>query len=152
MPETKAFRWGRVVLAVIAAEALPVALLVLVVVIYGFTSRAESVTPEEFAPIAGNWVGPIGGFLATLFFARWAARKVPERGLVHGVAVGVGTALLDFSIGVMAGGGEPIPPVFFLSNGGRVLAGVLGGWLASRPAGSSVEMESRPADELGTDD
>jgi hypothetical protein len=67
------FKWPRIVLAVIAAEALPVLLLVLIVFAYSFTRRPGSRSPEEFAPIAGTWVGPIGGFLATLLCARWAS-------------------------------------------------------------------------------
>jgi len=133
------FRWGRIVLAVLAAEALPIVLLVLVVVVYSAIRPAGSRSPEEFAPLAGNWVGPIGGFLATWLFAWWAARRAPPRQLAHGAAVGVGTAVLDFSLGMLLGGGGAISPVFFLSNAGRIIAGVLGGWLAARnstPAGS----------------
>ena len=124
--------WLRIVLAVIAAEALPILLLVLVVVVYGFVRQSNSPTPEKFAPMAGNWVGPIGGFIATFLFAWWAARRTPERALAHGVAVGVGAALLDFGVGTLLGGGETIKPLFFLSNGGRILAGLLGGWFAAR--------------------
>ena len=69
-----------------------------VVLVYSFTRNADSPTPEAFAPMAGNWVGPIGGFLATLFFARWAARRASNLPVAHGVAIGVGTALLDFTL------------------------------------------------------
>ena len=124
--------WLRIVPAVIAAEALPILLLVLVVVVYGFVRAAGSTSPEDFAPVAGNWVGPIGGFLATLLIAWWVARRASERQVAHGVAVGVGTALLDLGLGNLLGGGEAIEPLFYLSNGGRILAGVLGGWLAAR--------------------
>jgi hypothetical protein len=124
--------WVRVVVAVVAAEALPVLALVAVVSVYSLTRRADSVSPEEFAPVAGMWVGPIGGFLATLLFALWAAKHSPQRPIVQGASVGLGAALLDFGLGMLLGGGGPIHPVFFLSNGGRILAGVLGGWLASR--------------------
>jgi hypothetical protein len=136
MPGSARFSWGRIVLAVIAAEAAPILLLVLVVVGYGVIRPADSRSPEEFAPLAGNWVGPIGGFLATLLFAWWAARRAPQRPLAHGAAVGVGTALLDFILGLLLGGSEAIHPVFFLSNAGRVIAGIVGGLLAARPGDS----------------
>lgn len=124
--------WIRIILAVIAAEVLPVLLLVLVVVVYGFTRQLESLSPEEFAPIAGNWVGPIGGFLATLLCARWVARRAPARRIAHGAAIGVGTALLDFSVGSLLEGADAIGGLFILSNAGRIVAGLLGGWLATR--------------------
>ena len=125
----------RVVVAVILAETLPILLLVAIVFVYAVIRRAESLSPEEFAPRAGIWIGPIGGFLATLLFARWAARRALGQKIVYGTVVGVGTALLDLGLGILLGGGEPIPPVFFLSNGGRVLAGLLGGWLATSSSG-----------------
>jgi hypothetical protein len=125
------FRWIRVVVAVILAETLPILLLVAIVSVYSVIRQKDSLSPQEFAPRAGNWVGPIGGFLATLLLAWWAARRTPEQRVVHGTAVGVGTALLDFGLGILLSGGGAIQPLLFLSNGGRILAGVLGGWLAS---------------------
>jgi hypothetical protein len=135
MADYTRFNWVRVFVAVVAAEALPVLALVAVVSVYSFIRPADSRSPEEFAPVAGLWVGPIGGFLATLLFAFWAAKHSPQRPIAHGAVVGLGAALLDFGIGMLLGGGGPIHPVLFLSNGGRFLAGVLGGWLGSRTAG-----------------
>jgi hypothetical protein len=130
MTSNARFHWVRVVLGILAAEALPILLLILVVVVYGVTAAEGSRSPEEFAPLAGNWVGPIGGFFATMFFAWWAARGAGSKQFAHGVAVGVGTALLDFSIGMSAGGGEGVA-VLILSNAGRIVAGVIGGRLAT---------------------
>jgi hypothetical protein len=131
MTNNAKFHWVRVVLGILAAEALPILLLILVVVVYGVTAAEGSRSPEEFAPLAGNWVGPIGGFFATMFFAWWAARGAGSKQFAHGVAVGVGTALLDFSIGISAGGGEGAATVLILSNAGRIVAGVIGGRLAT---------------------
>ena len=125
------FRWFRVMMAAFLAELLPILLLVAIVFVYGAIRQQESLTPEEFAPRAGNWVGPIGGFLATLLFAWWAGRHAPSKKISHGAAVGVGTALLDFGLGMLLGGRDAIQPLFFISNAGRVLAGVLGGELAA---------------------
>ena len=127
------FNWVRVQVAVILAELLPILLLVAIVAVYGVIRKPESLSPSEFAPLAGTWVGPIGGFLATLLFAWWAARRDPQqKRVVHGTVVGVGTALLDLGLGILLAGGGAIQTLFFFSNGGRVLAGVLGGWLATR--------------------
>src|SRR5688572_23103259 len=97
------FHWIRVGVAILAAEIVPILLLVLIVVIYGAIRQPESPSPEEFAPLAGNWVGPLGGFAATLLFAWWAARRTTNQ-LAHGLAVGVGTAVLDFSLGMLMTG------------------------------------------------
>jgi len=126
----------RVVVAIVLAEALPIVLLVAIVFAYGAVRQKDSLSPAEFAPLAGNWVGPIGGFLATLLFAWWAARSVPKQRLAHGTIVGVGTAVLDLGLGMLLGGAAAIRPIFFVSNAGRILAGVLGGWLATRGSGS----------------
>jgi hypothetical protein len=140
MPGSAAFNWIRVVVAVILAELLPILLLVAIVFVYGAIRQSGSLTPQEFAPRAGMWVGPIGGFLATLLFAWRTARRAPEQKIVHGTAVGVGTALLDLGLGILLGGAGAIQPVFFLSNGGRILAGVLGGWLATRRSGDDSSL------------
>jgi hypothetical protein len=134
MTSLRNFRWLRVLAAIIVAELLPVLLLVAVVVVYGLVSdqtQPDSMTPDEFAPIAGNWVGPIGGFFATMFLSWWAARVITERKLSHGIAVGVGTAMLDLSLGLLMGGGEMLA-LLILSNCGRILAGFVGGVIASR--------------------
>lgn len=132
MPGGMRFNGGRVAAAVIAAEAVPVLALVVVVLVYGLVKPPGALPPGRFALAAGMWVGPIGGFLATLLFARWAARGSLQRPMIHGGAVGLGTALLDLGIAILAGGGGPVDPVLLFSNGGRLAAGVLGGWLAAR--------------------
>jgi hypothetical protein len=129
------FNGIRVFMAVILAEIVPILLLVAVIFVYSVIRQTESLSPQEFAPRAGMWVGPIGGFLATCLFAWWAARRAPERRMLYGMAVGIGTALLDLGLGILLGGASAIHAIFFLSNGGRVLAGVLGGWLATRRSG-----------------
>jgi hypothetical protein len=136
------FNWFRVVMAVILAETLPILLLVGVVLVYGIIRQPQSLTPEEFAPRAGNWVGPIGGFVATLFFAWWAARRAPGSRVAYGVAVGIGTALLDLGLGYLLSGRDAFQPLLFVSNGGRLLAGLFGGWLATVRSSADVNTRS----------
>jgi hypothetical protein len=126
------FKWIRVVVAVLLAESLPILLLVAIVFVYAAVRKTGSPSPEEFAPRAGMWVGPLGGFLATCLFAWWASRRAASRRLAHGAAVGLATALLDFGLALLLSGADAIQPILFFSNGGRILAGVLGGWLARR--------------------
>jgi hypothetical protein len=134
MAEIHKFRWRRVLVAIFFAELLPILLLVAIVMVYAFVSdqtQSDSMNPEEFAPIAGNWVGPIGGFFATMCLSIWAAWVVPKRAFSYGLAVGAGTAMLDFSLAVLVGG-LAISPLLVLSNCGRILAGFLGGLVVSR--------------------
>ena len=80
----------------------------------------------------GMWVRPMA-LLATLTVCLVGRTRRSDQRVVHGIAVGVGTAILDLVLGILLGGGGPIQPILFLSNGGRILAGsVLGGWLATR--------------------
>ncbi len=132
MPSGGRFSLARILVAIVASEALPILALVIVVFVYSLLRGPDSATPEEFAPMAGNWIGPIGGFLTTLLFARWAARRASERPLAHGIAIGIGTALLDIGLGILLAGSDIIQPLFVLSNTGRILAGILGGWLGAR--------------------
>ena len=60
--------------------------------------------------------------------ARFAHR---EGSGAHGAAVGIGTALVDLALGKLLGGPGAISLVFAVSNVGRILAGVLGGWFGS---------------------
>lgn len=133
------FLWTRVIVAIFGAELLPVLLLIGVVVVFASMidqTQPGTMRPEEFAPLAGNWVGPIGGFVATFLMSYWTARAMPERAMRHGLAVGAGTAMLDLGLGV-AMGGDALPLLFLLSNCGRVLAGALGGAVASRGPSTS---------------
>jgi hypothetical protein len=124
-------------LAILAAEILPIMALIFVVIIYGLIRQPDSPTPEAFAPQAGNWIGPIGGFLSVLCFSALVALTSSNRPFAHGLSVGLGTAALDFCLGLSMGGGRrPELLVLIASNAGRIIAGVLGGWLGSkrRPA------------------
>ncbi len=118
--------WGRVFLAALGAVLFPVFLLVAIVFVYGFMRQADSPTPEAFAPIAGAWVGPIGGFLATLPLAYWAARH-GEKPVWDGLAVGGLSVLLDHAMGVLLS--APFQMLFVFSYAGRIMAGLIGGWL-----------------------
>lgn len=136
---TARLNWGRVVLSVAIAEVLPIVALVAIVIVYGMIRSTDSPKPEEFAPLAGRWVGPIGGFLATLILARWCASRASGRRMVHGLAVGVGTALLDVILGFALGGSGAVGMIFVVSNSGRVLAGLCGAYLASKDTSSKAK-------------
>jgi hypothetical protein len=145
MADGKRLNWIRIVAAVLAAEALPILALVAVVFVYGFIRKPDSLPPDKFAPLAGNWVGPIGGFLATAGFAYWAAKPSGRSGLASGIAVGIGTALLDFGLAYALVGKAAFAVLLVVSNCGRLIAGTLGGWLAAwqRPQTSEAVRQER---------
>ena len=126
------FRWWTVVTACVIAEIVPVLLLIVFVVLYSLIRNDDSLSPEEFAPIAGNWVGPIGGFVVTGLRGFWAGRRAGSKPLQHGVAVGIGTALLDIVIATGLTGELPLSGLLVVSNVGRIIAGSVGGLLAGR--------------------
>ena len=125
-------RWRRVLVAVILAEATPILLLFGIVTAYAFVRSEDSLSPEQFAPLAGNWVGPIGGFICTLLMARWAVRATDSWRLLHGVGVGVGAALLDLALALGMVGTTAVSPLLICSLSGRIVAGVLAGVYASK--------------------
>jgi hypothetical protein len=43
-----------------------------------------------------------------------------------------GTGVLDLGLGILLSDGDAIPPLLYISNGDRILAGVLGGGLEAR--------------------
>lgn len=120
-------RIGRVLIGAIAAEALAILTLVVIVFLFSPTS-AES--PQDFATRIGFVAGPVAGFVLTLLAAWWVARPLGENRLLHGIATGVVVALLDISM--LVASDANFTPIFIVSNVGRVFAGTVGGWLASR--------------------
>jgi carbon monoxide dehydrogenase subunit G len=129
MSTSRRLEWVRVVLAGVGAAVVPILVLVGVLFVYGLTRQADSPSPAVFAPIAGAWVGPIGGFLATLAFAFWAASRSGESPLLRGLVVGVLAVVFDHIIGVLLG--ATFQPLWLLFYGGRVIAGLIGGWFGS---------------------
>lgn len=123
---------GRFIVAVLLGEALPVLVLVILVAIAGPADPTEA---GEFARRAGAWVGPVGGALAVLVLTRWAG-AASSRPVIQGAAIGLTVAALD--LGILFSSEEPFQWLFVLSNGGKVIAGMVGGWLAARAAAAQV--------------
>lgn len=122
-------RWGRLVLGIVGAEAIPILLLVALVAVFGPSDAAAA---SAYAEREGRWFGPLAGFLATLGAAFLVSRGVAGAERRHGVCVGIGAALLDVSL--LLASRPAFDWVFVLSNVGRVLAGAIGGVLAQRAA------------------
>lgn len=127
-------RIGRVLIAAVAAEILGVAILAALVAVFGPSGFKEA---QPFAEKLGQWVGPISGFALCTLGGWWVAKAAPPpHKLVNGLAMGLCGAVLD--IAIAAGFGSVWSPLLLLSNGGRILGGTLGGWLARKIATSGT--------------
>ncbi len=114
--------WLRILIAVIAAEAAPLLLLVALVTIFGPGTTAADM---HFAQTLGQWVGPLGGALATLFMAYWALKPLSFNCIAYGALIGLLVAILD--AGILVFSGTPFQWLFLAAWIGRLFAGIVGG-------------------------
>ena len=114
-------RWGRVVLAAVAAEVL--------VILSLLAASAAFKVPGE---LAGYYVAPPAGALATFLMALWVARKLESRYILHGVLVGlVGVVLTAGFIFTAKPEDRWMYVVSFVL---RIVGGYVGGLVAQKPA------------------
>jgi hypothetical protein len=115
----------RVLGAAVFAEFSP--LLVVVLLTTGVVWMGSGVgegEAEAFARTAGQWIGPIGGALAT-FLAAWWASANSTRPLR--VAAWVGGLVVAFGGVVLWGSQSAIEWIHVVSYVGKMLAALLGG-------------------------
>lgn len=120
-------RLGRIVLAALLTEVLTIVVLVVIVALFGPHDPAAA---KAYAERLGYWVGPISGFVLCLLAGYWVARGARGAGVLNGLVLGCVVAGID--VGLLVLGGAKFELIFAISNVGRVLAGVTGGWLAER--------------------
>ena len=120
-------RWLRILIAAVVAEVAAIVFLVVLVMIFGPSDAAEA---QAFAERLGAWAGPLGGALATFLLALWVARPLETGQVLHGGLLGLLVALLD--AGLLVAGSTPFQWLFVASGLGRIVAGMLGGYLAGR--------------------
>lgn len=116
--------WRRVIVSVLLGEAIPILVLVLLVAVLGPSETGQA---ELFARQAGAWVGPIAGAVTLFILAYWAGAR-SSRPVAQGALIGILVGLIDF--GILFSAGESFALLFAVSNGGKVLAAVAGGWFA----------------------
>jgi len=121
-------RWGRVAVGVIVAEVVPLALLVIGVALL---SRGSLEADQALALELGMWIGPIGGFVMGFLMAWWAGRVTRRSAIKQGLTIGALLAVTDLVL-LLAMGELPWHWLLFVSNGGKIVAGGLGGMVASR--------------------
>jgi hypothetical protein len=120
-------RVGRIVIAAVATEVVAILALVAVVALLG---PNEMTTAQQFAERIGFWFGPASGFVLCIAAAFWVTRGLTSGHIYQGVLLGVAAAAIDIILLVLSA--APFQPVFVISNIGRVVAGAIGGWLASK--------------------
>jgi len=120
-------RWGRIVGAAVAVEIAAIALLVVVVAVVG---PREPEAAAAFAKRHGQWLGPLAGIVGCFLGGWWASRAMATRQVVQGLMVGVVAAAID--VALLLAGGSGFKLLFLGSNVGRILAGAVGGWVASK--------------------
>lgn len=128
----KPVSWLRVALAALMAELVPLLILVVAVSVYGFiiAPNQNAEFYQAFAENTGKYIGPIAGTLSTLALGFWAASHNSGRELLHGFLTGLVVAVLDATI--LVSPSAEFDAVSVLVLGGKLLAGLLGGYVAKR--------------------
>ena len=120
-------RAGRIVIAAIVAEVIAILALVAIVAVFGPNDAAAA---QQFAERIGFWFGPLSGFVLCIAAAYWVTKRLTSGHVYQGALVGAAAAAIDIALLVLSAAQFQL--VFVFSNIGRVLAGAIGGWLASR--------------------
>ena len=124
-------RWIRLIAGAIAAEILAIFILILLVAIFGPRNQAQA---EAYAQKLGQWVGPLAGMLLSFIGALWVSRGLTDGHLLHGFLFGLIYALVD--VALLVAMQAPFVWLFVASDGGKLLAGIVGGLVAASRARS----------------
>jgi hypothetical protein len=118
-------RWGRVILAAVAAE---VAVILLI-------TGISTIRPE-FRESAGYYVAPPASALATFLMVLWVARKLEAGFILHGILVGLAGVVLTGGFIFLAKPEDRL--MYGVSCLLRIAAGYLGGVVARKSRNRSV--------------
>ena len=113
----------------IAAEVLAILILVLIVAVFGPRNQEQA---QAYAEKMGQWVGPLAGVVLSFLGALWVSRGLTSGHLLHGTLFGAIYALIDAALIVAAQ--APFMWLFVASDGGKLLAGIAGGFVAASAA------------------
>jgi hypothetical protein len=120
-------KWGRILIATIVAEIVPLAALVAIVAV---TIPPDVENQTAYAAGIGQWVGPIGGALMAFLGGLWVGRRLTRDHVVSGALVGVLLAVIDL-VSLIALS-APFAWIFVISNGSKIICAALGGLVAAR--------------------
>jgi hypothetical protein len=120
--------WRRAIVATLIARGVGIALLIVVVALFAPPENQEA---QEFAREMAARIGPVAGFLLCIAGGWWTARTAPIADRIpNGALMGVMAAAFDVALSFTFGGGFAL--LLVLANAGRIFAGALGGWMATR--------------------
>jgi hypothetical protein len=129
---------GRIIIAAVAAELGTYVVWVVALLVAGLLFMNPSRT-QWFAYLFGQSVGIFSGFLLCILGARWTA-AASGNALAAGGVVGVLCASLNAVLVAVKVGA--FPPILLAGSLGRVLGGVVGGWLVHNRRGSTKPMHA----------
>ena len=127
-------RVSRMILLAVTIEALAVLVLMLGVALFG---PADPGAARAYAERLGYWVGPLTGFVFCLGGGWLVARGLTSGHLPRGLLLGTLVAAID--IAILFASGADFQPIFAVSNLGKLVAGSLGGLVASRTRLATVQ-------------
>ena len=118
---------GRILVVAVAVEALAIIGLVIVVALLG---PLDPDAARAYAQETGYWFGPSAGFVLCIAGGWFVARRLTEGQILNGLVLGAAVAAID--VALIIASGAPFQFIFVVSNVGRIVAGTIGGWIASR--------------------
>ena len=124
---------GRLLFTAIADEAIAIIGLVLVVALLG---PSDPDAARGYAERVGYWFGPAAGFVPCIVGGWFVARRMSDRQILNGLALDAAVAAIDIALIVVSGAALQV--IFVVSSIGRMIAGTIGGWLASRRTGGAA--------------
>ena len=127
MPATNAIRWKRVVVGGFLTE------LTLFAIVLPLNMMSQQATYYSV---------PLLVFVWGVMFGYWVARPVPDRFILHGVLTAVVASVIYIALTTSLR--APVPLLYHLSHGLRLLGGGFGGKLAERKASAAVVSETLP--------
>lgn len=110
--------------------------LVAILLLVGVVAVSGPSDPEAAAALAervGYWLGPAAGFLLCVV-GGWYVAKDLESGRIRSGSI-LGAAAAGIDVLILVASGAAFRWVLVVSNVGRLIAGSLGGWLATRRDG-----------------
>lgn len=128
-----AIKVGRVVITAVVVEALAIISLVGIVALLG---PSDPELAPAYAQKVGYWFGPVAGFGLCLAGGWFVARYLTHHQIRNGFALGATVAAIDIALILVMGASFQV--IFVASNVGRLLAGTIGGWLASLGGSSTA--------------
>lgn len=117
--------WIKLIVGVVIAEIFSILVLVCIVAVFG---PQDANAAQAYAEKLGRWVGPSAGGIFSFFGAVWIGRSLRVGQIAHGALFGLLLALLD--VALLLSLQAPFEWIFVASNLGKIVAGILGGFVA----------------------